>query len=240
MEEDHANNINQSIVTMNQITIVAAMCVAFILVACHDSREDMSTPLSEKDIYETIGEQIPFETGMEWIDLYRSENSDQGRFDFLAYHISASQLDSMIQSTEDLTGIAFHHAIDSLGRRHILAIPVNSTLRLWESHPGRIFIDTNSGDRIHQSVASAWAENFKRQYPSGIWFHFFGRNIFDEMRALPHFERIDIQPAMSTLNLSPQLLLILWNGDYTTNGRTSTESGIVYDASNACPPCAVE
>jgi hypothetical protein len=200
----------------------------------------MSTPRSEKDVYKTIGEQIPFETGMQWIDLYRSENSDQGRLDLLPYHISASQLDSMIQSTEDLTGIAFHHAIDSLGQAHILAIPVNSSLRLWGSDPGRIFIDANTGHRIHESIASTWSQNYKNEHPSGIWFHFFGRNIFDEMRALPHVERIDIQPATSALNLSPQLLLIIWNGDYTTNGRTSSESGIVYDASNACPPCAVE
>jgi hypothetical protein len=225
---------------MNRFTIVTVIFVAFMFVACHDSREDVSTPRSEKDVYKTIGEQIPFETGMQWIDLYKSGNSGQGRLDLLPYHIPATQLDSMILSTEDLTGIAFHHAIDSLGQAHILAIPVNSSLRLWGSGQGRIFIDANSGSQIDESVALAWAQNYKSDHPSGIWFHFFGRDIFDEIRALPHFENIDIQPATSTLDLSPQMLLIIWNGDYTTNGRTSSESGIVYDASNACPPCAVE
>ena len=60
------------------------------------------------------------------------------------------------------------------------------------------------------------------------------------MTALPYFNDVDIEPALNTLNLEPELLLIVWNESLNLSGRTSAENATVYDASNACPPCAAK
>lgn len=221
-------------------TVVMTMGFALSLLACQETKEDLKNPVSEKEIYKTIGEEIPFETGMKWIEFYQEKNSNQGREKILFdYMVSNVQMDTLLHSVTDLVGVAFHYAIDSLGVKHILLIPVDDSLSLWSSRPGRVFVDANTGTEISQDVAYAWAQNYKDANPTRIWFHFFGKNIFDEMTALPYFNSIDIEPAINILNLKPQLLLIIWNDALITNGRTTDDPATVYDASNACPPCAV-
>lgn len=223
-------------------SIVATLLILTVTVlSCEETKEDLKDPLSIKEFYKTIGEEIPFETGMEWIENYKKITSSSGRTETLSdYIVSASQMNALLGSTADLTGVAFHYGIDNLGITHIMLIPVDGSLSLWSSIPGRIFVDANSGNAIDQTTAHAWAENYKNANPSEVWFHFFGKYIFDDMTALPYFNSVDIEQGVNSLDLTPELLLIVWNKELNTLGRTAAESSRVYDASNACPPCAVE
>lgn len=217
------------------VTLFAAIFFA----SCQETKEDVKTPLTQQDLYKNIGEEIPFETGMAWIEFHKKRESKSGRVESLpACKIEAGQVKAMLSSVNDLVGVAFHYAIDDFGASHILAIPVNESMQLWSILPERVIIDANTGMAIDQNLAHAWAENFKASNPSEVWYHFFGKNVFDEMQALPYFKTMDIEPATNSEDMSPELLLVIWNGDQISVGRRNAADGTVYDASNACPPCA--
>jgi hypothetical protein len=223
---------------MKRIIVLAAFFVGLTLMRCQDTKEDQKEPVTEKDIYKTVGEEIPFDTGMEWIRYYREENSGQSRTASYSYNVSSSQVGAVLDRLPGIVGVAFHYALDDAGAKHVIVIPVDGSLSLWSSIQGRVYIDANSGSEISQTVAAAWADRFKAAHPTAIWFHFFGKNIFDDMRALPYFDSVFIEPAINVLNLTPQLLLVVYNDTVSLLGRKKSSPGTVYDASNACPPCA--
>ena len=229
---------------MKRLIVASVVLLSVALSGCQESK-DVAQPLSEKDFYKTIGEEIPVETAIKWMELYRKERSAQGRSEGTPfYSVSADQLKGALSSAQDLVGVAFHHAIDDNGERHILVIPVDATLALWSSDTTRILLDANTNTEISQEVASAWTSNYKDAYPNEKWFHFFGKDVFDQMSALPYFSSMELQPEISELDFTPQLLLIIPNNDVESDssGRTAVLSllyAVVYDASNSCPPCAV-
>jgi hypothetical protein len=226
---------------MKSLILFIGLYFALSLLSCQDSREDIKIPASDHLAYKSVGQEIPFETGMRWIDLYKEKNNDQGRLISLGYEVSDNNLEALLHSVPDLNGVAFHYGLDASGRRHIMVIPIDGSLLVWASIPGRIILDANSNTVISQSTAQAWALNYQAAHPQEIWFHFFGANIFDEIVQIPYFDSIDIQPALSDLNLSPQLLLIIWSDplDLLLGRGKESFNGKVYDASNPCPPCAV-
>lgn len=218
-----------------------AMFFLLALVACQDSKDDLKTSANSLSQYRQVGMQIPFDTGMEWIEYYKKEKASQGRLglSLADYTISDNQAEDMLESVTGLVGVAFHYATDASSNLHIIAIPIDESLSVWGSIPGRIFVDTNTGNPISQSTAAAWATTYKNAHPNDIWFHFFGADIFEDITAVPFFDTIDIQPAINILTMEPQLLLVIWN-EGTILGRKKEEYGVVFDASNACPPCGVE
>lgn len=226
---------------MKHSVVYATLCAALYLAGCQESREDIKAPLSQKDFYKTIGEAIPFETGMAWIDNYTNEASGEGRTEgLLGYKVSSSEMHTLLSSITNPVGVSFHYGTDALGITHIVLIPVDASMSLWSSIPGRTFVDANTGMEVSQSVAYNWTSVYKNAHPNSIWFHFFGKDIFDDMAALPYFTEIDIERGTNTVELTPELLLVIW--DNTLNlglGRTMDQFATVYDASNACPPCAV-
>jgi hypothetical protein len=225
---------------MKHTKFASALFLTFALLGCQDSK-DIPSPLSEKDHYKLIGEEIPFETAMAWLDFHEKSRVAQGRTEEAAdFSVSKENLQALLASTADLTGVAFHYGIDSLGEKHILLIPVDGSLTVWSASSGRIIIDANTGNPVDESLASAWADNYKAAHPDELWFHFFGKNVFDDMLALPSFVNMDIEPATHDVELTPELLLIIWEDEaVASEGRTELLFAIVYDASNACPPCAV-
>lgn len=225
-------------------SVCTILCVTLYLAACQEAKDDIKKPISQEDVYKTIGEAIPFETGMEWIDNYRKGNSAQGRTEsLLGYSVSASTMNTLLSSVNDPVGVAFHYGKDVLGITHIVLIPVDESMSLWSSVPGRIYVDANTGMQVTQSNAYTWASAYKNAHPNDIWFHFFGINIFHDMTALPYFSSVDIERGINTLELTPELLLVVWDETLDLDlsvGRAQTENAMVYDASNACPPCAVQ
>jgi hypothetical protein len=226
---------------MKKFCAVLCLYVGMSLLACQDTRDDLKSSPPDITYYKSVGEQIPFETGMAWMEFYKKKNGQQaGRLGLFTYQVPDEQLQAMLQSVSGLTGVAFHYGLDGLGGTHVIVIPVDESLSLWSAIPGRIYVDANTGNEIPQSVASLWAENYKDEHPNGIWFHYFGANIFDEILAIPYFNTLDIEPAINILNLTPQLLLIVWNEELSLLGRTADQGATVYDASSGCPPCDVQ
>lgn len=225
-------------------SVCTILCVALYLAACQETKDDVKSPLSQNDFYKTIGEPIPFETGMEWIDNYTKSSSGQGRTEsLLGYSVSATAMNALLASVSAPVGVAFHYGTDALGITHIVLIPIDESMSLWSSIPGRIFVDANSGLQIMQSTAQSWASAFKNAHPNDIWFHFFGIDIFHDMAALPYFNSIDIERGINSVDLTPELLLLVWDDLLDVDlslGRTQSATCTVYDASNACPPCAVQ
>lgn len=223
-------------------TLNTAIAVAFALatiLACQEAQEDTATPVAERELLKTVGERIPYETGMRWISRYRQTSPTHGRTEGAPYQISREQLEKVLTSVDELTGVAFHYGLDEAGGQHIMAIPINSSLRLWPSEMTQFIVDANTGQQISREQAFAFAENFEAAHPGEVWFHFFGKEVFDEMKALPNMHTLDLEPALDD-NHAPQLLLIVWADEGSAGGRTRAEESTVYDASNACPPCAVE
>jgi len=219
------------------------VAIALLLLACQDSGEEIKANPATIAAYRKIGMEIPFETGMQWMECYKKNNSQQGRLglSLASFVISDDQVEDMIASVSNPVGVAFHYAEDASGELHIIAIPVDETLRLWTSIPGRIYVDANSGDVISQSLAESWAQNYKDEHPADIWFHFFGQDTMEAVVAVPFFNSMAIEPALDILNLSPQLLLIVWNqGTFLGRQKGGGGNGVVFDASSPCPPCNVE
>ncbi len=214
------------------------------LLACQDAKDDVRKNISDLAYYGNVGRQIPNEQGQRWLELYRSKNSitSNGRIDLLGYSLSEENLADMSNSVSGFTGVAFHHATDNFGEHHILAIPIGESLHVWDA--GKIIIDTNSDLPVSESTARAWAANYEASHPADISFHFFGSNIFDQMNMLSFFDVMQLEPALSDLDLSPQLLLIVSDTDFALSGlslgRTNNNETVVYDASSPCPPCPVE
>jgi hypothetical protein len=174
------------------------------------------------------------------MDLYNQRNNTQNRIGLSLYSIDADVLQTMTQSVSGLTGVAYHYGIDGLGVHHIIAIPIDPSLRLWTPIPGRVYVDTNTSAIISQEVAAQWANNFKAQNPDAIWFHYFGSNVVTDIVSNSSLFKLDIIPAISDLDFSPQLLLAVSTQlDILGLGRSATETPI-YDASYPCPRCEAQ
>jgi hypothetical protein len=225
---------------MKSYFVFAVLFLALSMLACQDSKEGVKIVDHDLDFYRSVGEEIPMETSVAWREYYRQQQSEQGRLALVSNSLTSSQLTALRESVDEIVGIAFHYGIDESGVTHIIAIPVNESLRLWTNIPGRIYIDTNTGEIIDSSVANTWAEAYKVAFPNNIWFHFFGESTFEEIVSIPYFEDLEIAPAINILNLKPQLLLIVWENISATGGRVQTESSRSYDASYPCPPCGIQ
>lgn len=224
----------------NTVTFVV-LFLTFSFFSCQDTKDDSASSHPSLAEYKNVGHEIPVETGLAWINAYNKKNNTQARIGNLIYGIQGEKLETLLSSVDDLTGVAFHYGIDDAGSSHIIAIPIDETLKLWGSIPGRVFLDTNTGNEISQQEASEWAQRHKDANPDGLWFHYFGKNVFDEISTIPFLNVVQIVPAIKILDFTPQLLLVIANLDVLNLGRTSNvQNTIIYDASYPCPPCPVD
>jgi hypothetical protein len=217
----------------------SAFIFAFFLLSlwgCQDSRSDL-TKSEDNLLFKEVGEEISMEAAKRWMELYKKQNPS-GRL-LGSFTVDAANLESTLESATDVIGLAFHYGIDDDGVTHLIVIPIGSSRTLWSIGDQRTFIDANNNSIIDQNEAREWASRFEVQNPSAIWFHFFGRAIFDEIKTVEYFSSLDIQPAIHDVELTPELLLIVWNEQLVTNGR-SMDEGRSFDASNPCPPCSIQ
>jgi len=223
---------------MKNLIAFVAVTVAVSLLGCQDTKDERGLP--DVSAYKKVGMEIPVETGMQWMEAFQQKNNPSGRLLFPDYSVSDDLMETLLESVDNLVGVAFHHAIDASGEHHFIIIPVDGTLSLWNDIDGRLYVDANTNTTVSQETAREWAHTYELDNPGEIWFHFFGSDIFEEMTDLPFFHKIQIEPAINILNLTPQLLLIVSaEGILGLGGRVSTETTKVYDASNPCPPCPV-
>jgi hypothetical protein len=222
---------------MKKLVTLIIVSAALSILACQDSKEDAKYESQQLAAYKTIGHQIPTETGLRWIETYNQRNNIAGKLSLSGYSTSSSNL-RKLTALPDLVGIAFHHGIDGNGIHHFIAIPVGPDLSVWSETVEKVFVDTNTDAVISREDAADWAGNYKSANPEQIWFHFFGKNVFDEISEIPYLNEVNIVPAVNDLDLSPQLLLVILD-PLGILGRTADAGTTVYDASSPCPPCPV-
>jgi hypothetical protein len=236
---------------MKNFVVFTALYLTLSLLSCEDSSNELKSPPSDNLIYKNVGQEIPFETGMRWIEIYKQQEDKNSREIGspnsllglglglgLPNSLTDDNLEDLMECIPNIVGFAFHYATDGYGVTHVLVIPIDESLSVWEEEPGRIIIDARTNAPISQTTAQAWAQTYKNAHPTGVWFHYFGINIFNEISEIPFFSDMDIQPALNDL-LAPQMLLLVWINPLNLLGRTKDTACRVYDASNPCPPCGV-
>jgi hypothetical protein len=222
---------------MKNLLSFTILFVIISLLGCQDMK-DSGTGIKDLSHYQNIGNQIPVETGERWIEAYNKANNIEASRSILSpYAISDDHMAAAIESVPNLLGMAFHHAIDDWGFHHFIVTPVDESFNLWNGIPGRIYLDANTDTEISASEARQWTARYENAHPNEVWYHFFGKNIFDEIPTIPYFNELNIVPALNDLDLSPQLLLIILNDGILFNGRLKGDGSVVYDASSPCPPC---
>lgn len=223
---------------MKKLVYFSVALFAISILACQDGKDEAKN-IADLSLYRKVGKQIPTETGYRWIDMYRSKMNIAGREKPAGYALSKEKLAEASVSVAQLVGVAFQHALDEAGQHHFLIIPIDETLQIWSQD--KLIIDANTDMPISYEDARQWAKNYQVANPDVIWYHFFGKHVFDEMNTIPFFEYIQIEPAISDVNFTPQVLLIVndLSAD-VSSGRTQQEA-VVYDFSNPCPPqCSLE
>lgn len=224
---------------MKKLVYFSVALFAISILACQDGKEEAKN-IADLSFYRNIGKQIPTQTGYRWMDVYRTKLNLAGREKPSGYALSKDNLAEIFSSVDQLVGVAFQHALDEAGEHHILIVPIDETLQIW-SH-NKTVIDSNTDGVVSYEDARQWAKNYQTAYPDVIWYHFFGKHVFDEMSTIPFFEYIQIEPAISDVNFTPQVLLIVndLNSD-VSSGRSEWAEAVVYDMSSACPPqCSLE
>jgi hypothetical protein len=224
---------------MRSLLVASAISLTLLTFSCKDTADEVSTSASVSE-YRNVGAIIPTDMGARWIDTYQKQSSS-GRID-LIYNVGGTELEAVKNSVTGLVGVAFHYGLDENGERHIILVPVDETLRLWTSLGGRIYLDANTNSVISKETAVQWAHNYEEANPDGIWFHFFGAGVFDDMNSIDGFDGVSVVPAINDLDLSQELLLVVGSTESLLGGilgRTATAT-TVYDASYPCPRCEVQ
>jgi hypothetical protein len=230
---------NSNPTPMRPLLAAAAIFSMLLTFSCKDASEEISSSASVSE-YRNVGAIIPTDMGARWIEAFQKQTSS-GRID-LVYNVGGTELNAVKNSVTGLVGIAFHYGLDENGDRHIILVPVDATLRLWTSLGGRIYLDANTNSVISKETAIQWAQNYEAANPGGIWFHFFGAGVFDDMISIDGFNGLSVVPALNDLDLSPELLLVVGSTETLLGGilgRTATAT-TVYDASYPCPRCEVQ
>lgn len=221
---------------MKKLVVFSLMFLGLSVLSCQDSTDAPSAAESLIAEYKNVGMKIPTEQGARWISTYNDINPNNRVR--LLYSVSSASLQTAMNSVDELVGLAFQYGFDENGIKHIIIIPVDRSLRLWTNIEGRVYVDANTNSEISQAVAQEWANSYQASNPDGIWFHYFGRTIFDEIASRPGSSRVNIIPALRDTDYAPQMLLVVGNVLDLLNGRVRTETD-VYDASYPCPKCPV-
>lgn len=212
-----------------RLLLIALMCWA--IVSCQDS--DEKNVISEK-LDASVGEKIPYATAVRWLGNLEKQNTE-GRANVGAQSVSKQNLDKLLMSQPDLIGLAFHYGIDDAGLQHVLVIPVGQSKKLWTGETQALILDAKSDQIISEETGSIWAERFQQQNKDDIWFHFFGKNIFNQVGK---YETFSLKQASNDDGVL-QLLLFAYQKE-SANGRTADDdTPIVIDMSNPCPPCTI-
>lgn len=218
---------------MKKTLYFAVALFSMSILACQDGKEEAKN-IADLSYYRNIGKQIPTQTGYRWMDVYRAENHLAGREKPSGYALSKENLASLSGSVENLIGIVFHHATDDAGTHHFLLIPIDESLQIWS--PDKQIIDANTDAAISYEEARQWSKNYQASNDGGILYHFFGKGVFDDLSAIPFFEYIQIEPAISDVNFTAQVLLIVNDLSVdVSSGRSEYLEAVIYDMSIKCP-----
>jgi hypothetical protein len=190
-----------------------------LLVGCQDV--DGTTKASV--FHEGVGAQISLDVATRW--ARRSE--DVGSRD-----VSAAQLAVLVDASPDRVGVVFHEAMDDEGARHLLLTTMGEDAEPWAS----IVIDVDAAATVNVDTARAWTARHAAVSDDGPRYHFYGRDMLDEIIANPRFDHLGVSRALDDEGQG-QLVLMAWNDD----GDARSGQPTPYDTGLTCPPvCSVD
>lgn len=209
--------------------ILLAVLVISFAFACHDSKDNASQQLPKR-FDKSVGEQIPLNIAYAWVKNFGGSITT-GR-EQSPYSFSAAKL-SEILATSSGPGVVFHHATDQHAAHHILMFTLTEGGELFQSD----ILDLSTGLIINNATAQQWAKTYADAHTTTPWYHFFGKDIFQEILSNETFEYANVVRAANDEG-QEQVLLFVYNTKEISGGRTDGEDVTVYDVSYPCPPCS--
>jgi hypothetical protein len=210
------------------VTIRPIFVLSFsVLVAC----QDVEGTTEPHVFHEGIGERIPDDVAQRWLAQHRSSPS-RDLEDVVAQRVSARQLASLASAMPEHVGMALHHAVDDEGARHVLLTAVGEDVDAWESP---VVIDASIDAIVDVETARAWVARHAEGSPDHVRYHFYGREMFDEIMAGPSFVQLDVTPALDDESRA-QLVLMARGGDGDASARPRSGDPTPYDNGLLCPP----
>jgi hypothetical protein len=88
---------------------------------------------------------------------------------------------------------------------------------------------------VDVETARAWVARHAEVSPDQVRYHFYGREMFDEIMADPSFAQLDVTPALDDEGRA-QLVLMARSGDGDASARPRSGEPTPYDTGLACPP----
>ncbi len=215
-------------------TIASTILIFMVILSCQQPSDEANQPAASSIFTKDVGDQIPASLGLRWIAEHQRQLT--GARDAQVYKVTQANLEAMMQSTSNLVGFTFHHALDDAGKHHVIIIPMDDLLHIWTSPSQRIVIDANTDTEVSMTTAREWIENYRKARPQAIRYHFFGADVFQEIVQREGFE---IREAINDQQI-PQLLVVVQVTTEAADGRVSTEEQM-FDITLACPKdCAIE
>lgn len=209
------------------LRFITPLAIIFVM-GCKDAQESQE----DKKFDKSVGAPISMETATRWTNLFERRPDALSRLHTCT--VSHDFVERFV-ADENLHGIAFHYAIDDAGDIRLLVAPVGDKSILWNSE---LIVDASTNQAVAAPTALEWAKRYQEQHPEGLWYHFFGIEIFHDMIKNRTFDAINVKPALNDAGAPQLLLFLVTQSTAAENGKSQDLfDTAVYDASNACPPC---
>jgi hypothetical protein len=209
--------------------ILFVVIVTTFAIACQESKE--STDQIAKAYDRKVGERIPLAVANRWANNFATLTAS-GRTGTPG-SVDAAMLTNFIGANENILGVVFHHGLHANGDYRLMMFTIDTEGTLFKSD----VLDLSTGEMISKEEAVASGERYSLQHPGTPWYHFFGSDVFAEIRAHDNFNYLDVVRGLNDSD-EEQVLLFAYNTRGAAGGRTEGEDVTVYDMSNPCPPCS--
>lgn len=192
-----------------------------------DERVEKNEIDTDNNIFtKSVGGLISPEVAERWVERKRSHSSGREQ----NFNVTADKLNALLDQVDDKLGVILHHAQGPNGEHHLFITPVKSDLQSWSN--GSV-LNAATNEFTDASQAKNWVLDYKEMHPDGPWSHFYGIDLFDEIRAIDGLSRVDIVPGETEEGQLPMLLYV-WKESSTSNGKLQQEAS-VFDRGYVCP-----
>jgi hypothetical protein len=195
-----------------------------------DERVEKNETDANNIFTKSVGGSISPEVAARWVERRRSHASGREQ----NFNVTADKLNALLDQVDDKLGVILHHAQDPDGEHHLFITPVKSDLQSWSN--GSV-LDAATNEFTDALQAKNWVLDYKEKHPDGPWSHFYGIDLFDEIRAIEALNRLEIIEGEDESGKF-QTLLYAWANDLQS-GRTQ-EQASVFDISLICPSACPE
>jgi hypothetical protein len=195
--------------------------------ACQESNDTSS----KQSNLRSIGDAIPVDMAERWVEHYARKG---GNARIEGQRLTRATLQELLANAGDYDGLVFHYGVNNNNQYDVFVIPYAEDNELWSFEYAA---DASVDNVIGIAAAKDECDRYAALHSTSTLYHFFGRDIFDELLSNSTFSRVDIVPGIADDGRA-QLLLYTWAAN-ATNGKAKEDLLVVYDQSSNCPPYCV-